>query len=128
MLVLTPSGFSEVEPRFVLVTSLFDDPKLTYILTCIQLINVWRPLRGPVKDSPLAVCDSRSLNQEKDLVPSQLLYKPPLPQGETYQVAHSEVSSHFIFLLPYISRLCIDETSFRFPGPPMVLPLRHGSQ
>ncbi|MGH7843273.1 MAG: CmcJ/NvfI family oxidoreductase [Candidatus Binataceae bacterium] len=33
------------------------------------VINVWRPLRGPVRDTPLAVCDAQTLKEE-DLVPT----------------------------------------------------------
>jgi len=28
----------------------------------LAIINVWRPLRGPVIDAPLAVCDARTLD------------------------------------------------------------------
>ncbi|KAK0217910.1 hypothetical protein IW262DRAFT_1437608 [Armillaria fumosa] len=28
----------------------------------VAIINVWRPLRGPVMDAPLAVCDARTLD------------------------------------------------------------------
>lgn len=52
-----------------------------------QLVNVWRPLRGPVQDAPLAVCDARTLTAERDLVPSRLLYQPPANEGETFQVS-----------------------------------------
>jgi len=37
-------------------------------------INVWRPIRGPVQGTPLAVCDSRSIAQ-KDLVPTDLKHE-----------------------------------------------------
>jgi hypothetical protein len=39
-----------------------------------QIINVWRPLRGPVRDAPLGLCDRRSVADE-DLVVGRLLYK-----------------------------------------------------
>ena len=53
-----------------------------------QLINVWRPLRGPVQDAPLAVADARTL-KAGDLVQSRLLYEAPTPEGETFQIKHS---------------------------------------
>jgi hypothetical protein len=28
------------------------------------IINVWRPIRGPVRDKPLAVCDAQSISAE----------------------------------------------------------------
>ncbi len=37
-------------------------------------INVWRPIRGPVQGTPLAVCDARSIAQ-KDLVPTDLKHE-----------------------------------------------------
>jgi hypothetical protein len=49
----------------------------------VQIINVWRPIRAPLLDAPLAVCDARSVSPE-DLVPSDLVY--PHRVGETYQV------------------------------------------
>ncbi|HLW71446.1 MAG TPA: CmcJ/NvfI family oxidoreductase [Candidatus Binataceae bacterium] len=33
------------------------------------VVNVWRPLRGPVRDTPLAVCDAQTLAPQ-DLVPT----------------------------------------------------------
>lgn len=53
-----------------------------------QLINVWRPLRGPVLDLPLAFADARTLGKDQ-LVPSKLLYKDQ-PDGETFQVAFDD--------------------------------------
>jgi hypothetical protein len=50
----------------------------------VQIINVWRPIRGPLKDSPLAVCDALSVKPEH-LVPSDLVYQHRV--GETYSVA-----------------------------------------
>jgi len=47
------------------------------------IINVWRPIRGPVQESPLAVCDAQSLRQD-DFVASDLIY--PQRRGETYAV------------------------------------------
>jgi len=48
-----------------------------------QLINVWRPLRGPVFDHPLAVADFRSVPLS-DLVPSELRY--PTWTGQTLSI------------------------------------------
>jgi len=49
----------------------------------VQVINLWRPIRGPLQDSPLAVCDARTVAFE-DLVPSDLVYRQRV--GETYSV------------------------------------------
>jgi hypothetical protein len=48
-----------------------------------SVINVWRPIRGPVQDSPLAVTDARSVAQH-DLVATDLVYRDRM--GEIYYV------------------------------------------
>ncbi len=50
------------------------------------IINVWRPIRGPVQESPLAVCDAQSLRPD-DFVASDLIY--PHRRGETSAVTFS---------------------------------------
>jgi hypothetical protein len=47
------------------------------------IVNVWRPIRGPVLDSPLALCDAQSFTDE-DLIASDLVY--PHVRGETSSV------------------------------------------
>jgi len=47
------------------------------------IVNVWRPIRGPVLDSPLALCDAQSFSDE-DLIPSDLVYAHV--RGETSSV------------------------------------------
>lgn len=49
-------------------------------------INLWRPIRGPLVDQPLAVCDARSVAHE-DLIAQDLIYRDRV--GETYAVAHN---------------------------------------
>ncbi|SRR5216683_346296 len=34
-----------------------------------EVINVWRPINGPVQETPLAICDARSIREE-ELVPT----------------------------------------------------------
>ncbi|PYH43905.1 uncharacterized protein BP01DRAFT_322230 [Aspergillus saccharolyticus JOP 1030-1] len=41
----------------------------------IQLINLWRPITGPVEDQPIAVCDGRSVDSSK-------LIETDMTQGE----------------------------------------------
>ncbi len=60
----------------------------------VQIINVWRPIRGPLRDAPLAVCDARSVHAE-DLVPSDLVY--PDRTGETYAVTYNQAHRWFYF-------------------------------
>lgn len=46
-----------------------------------MIVNVWRPLRGPVQQWPLAVCDSKTLAQG-DVHPSLLLSFDNTPGGQ----------------------------------------------
>jgi len=48
------------------------------------IVNFWRPIGGPVFQTPLAVCDARTI-VSSDLLPSDLVY--PDWTGETYSVA-----------------------------------------
>lgn len=48
-----------------------------------RIINVWRPINGPVVDQPLALCDSRSVRNE-DVLPVKHIY--PDHVGETATV------------------------------------------
>ena len=52
----------------------------------VQVINLWRPLHGPLRDAPLAVCDAGTVDAE-DLVPSDLVYRDRV--GETYSVTYN---------------------------------------
>ena len=52
-----------------------------------QIINLWRPIRYPALDHPLALCDYRSIDTKEDLVPSTLKY--PDRDGETYGVKYN---------------------------------------
>ncbi|KAL0565622.1 hypothetical protein V5O48_016399 [Marasmius crinis-equi] len=52
-----------------------------------QILNLWRPINHPAFDSPLALCDFRSVDVERDLVAVELVY--PLSSGETYEVRWS---------------------------------------
>lgn len=67
----------------------------------VQVINVWRPINGPVQDAPLAVCDATTI-EPADLVPSDLVY--PHRVGETYSVKFNP--SHRWF---YVPRMRSDE-------------------
>ncbi|KAF2116998.1 putative CmcJ-like methyltransferase [Lophiotrema nucula] len=40
----------------------------------VQWVNVWKPLRGPLNDWPLLVCDNSTVDKSKDLEPADLLY------------------------------------------------------
>jgi hypothetical protein len=47
------------------------------------IINVWRAVRGPVMESPFAICDARTISAD-DFVVSDLIY--PHRRGETFAV------------------------------------------
>ncbi|MCC5812506.1 MAG: hypothetical protein JJU06_19250 [Ectothiorhodospiraceae bacterium] len=57
-------------------------------------INLWRPIRGPVLRSPIAVLDSTSLDPE-DLIATDMLY--PGRVGEIYHLAYNPEQHWFYF-------------------------------
>jgi hypothetical protein len=61
----------------------------------VQVINLWRPIRGPLRDAPLAVCDARSV-AAGDLVRSELVYRDRV--GEIYAVKYNP--EHRWFYVP----------------------------
>jgi hypothetical protein len=50
------------------------------------IVNIWRSIKGPVLDTPLAVCDARTV-MAADLVNSEVRY--PRRTGEIYHAVHS---------------------------------------
>ncbi|MEC5159516.1 MULTISPECIES: CmcJ/NvfI family oxidoreductase [unclassified Janthinobacterium] len=52
-----------------------------------SIVNLWRTLRHPVLDAPLALCDARTV-APADLVASDLFY--PSRRGEIFQTLHNE--------------------------------------
>jgi len=60
----------------------------------VQVINLWRPIRGPLRDSPLAMCDGSTVAPD-DLVASDLIY--PNRSGETYSVTYNPDHRWFYF-------------------------------
>jgi hypothetical protein len=65
----------------------------------VQVINLWRPIRGPLQDAPLAVCDARTVDPA-DLVPSDLVYRERV--GETYSVTYNP--AHEWYYVPEMRR------------------------
>ncbi len=63
------------------------------------VINVWRPIRGPVQDTPLAVCDADSMTQD-DFNETDLKYEDRT--GEVYSVSHNP--NHRWFYFPNMER------------------------
>jgi len=58
------------------------------------IINLWRPISGPVLESPLTLCDAQSLAEE-DLVASDLRY--PDRVGETYAITYNPNQRYYYF-------------------------------
>jgi hypothetical protein len=65
----------------------------------VQVINLWRPIKGPLLDAPLAVCDAKSVDPA-DLVPSDLVYRDRV--GETYSVTYNP--AHRWYYVPQMRR------------------------
>ena len=66
-----------------------------------EIVNVWRPIRGPLRDAPLAVCDATSV-AFSDFVPSDLVYRDRT--GETYRVRYNPAHRWF-----YVPEMRADE-------------------
>ena len=77
------------------VRDFFGDQAGTLLRGRVQVINLWRPIRGPLRDAPLAVCDAGSV-APADLVPSDLVYRDRV--GETYAVTYNP--AHRWFYVP----------------------------
>ena len=58
------------------------------------IMNLWRPIRGPVLESPLTLCDALSLSEE-NLIASDLLY--PDRKGETYSITYNPNQRYYYF-------------------------------
>jgi hypothetical protein len=57
-------------------------------------VNVWRPIKGPLEDAPLAVCDARTIATD-DLIASDLIYRDKV--GETYSVSYNPAHRWYYF-------------------------------
>ena len=60
----------------------------------VQIINLWRPIRGPLRDTPLAMADGQTVAPD-DLVATDLVY--PNRRGETYLVKYNPNHRWFYF-------------------------------
>jgi hypothetical protein len=52
-----------------------------------QIINLWRPIKVPALDCPLALCDFRNVDPKRDVFPVALIY--PDWEGETFAVKYN---------------------------------------
>lgn len=63
-------------------------------VTRFGIVNIWRSIRGPVLDTPLAVCDSRTISAS-DMVTAEVRY--PGRTGEIYMARHSAAHRWYYF-------------------------------
>lgn len=63
------------------------------------IVNLWRPIRGPLRDAPLAVCDARTV-ADGDLVAQDLIYRDR--SGEIYGLTYNP--AHRWFYVPAMQR------------------------
>jgi hypothetical protein len=63
------------------------------------IIQVWRPIRNPIEQMPLAICDARTIATE-DLVVSERRY--PNRVGQTYAITYNP--AHFWYWFPRMRR------------------------
>ncbi len=76
------------------VRDLFPDEAETLLHGRFAVINVWKPIRGPVAGTPLAFCDARSMRQE-DFVETDLRY--PDRTGEVYSLTFNPTHRWFYY-------------------------------
>lgn len=72
----------------------------------IILSSVWRPLRGPVEEWPLAVMDGRSL-KENHVHPTNIFKHQYNLQGQTVSISHSPEQTWY-----YLDQQKTDEVTF----------------
>jgi hypothetical protein len=60
----------------------------------LAVINLWRPIRGPLLKSPLALCDAQSLSDE-NLISSDLRYPDRI--GETQAITYNPGQRYYYF-------------------------------
>lgn len=112
------------------------DHQAAYRVRRFSIVNVWRSIKGPVLDTPLAVCDARTVTVS-DLVVSEVRY--PRRTGEIYVALYSplhrwsyfsEMDRHEALVFKqYDSRLSgvarfTPHTAFDLPDTPANAPLR----
>jgi hypothetical protein len=76
------------------VRDLLGDEAEALLRRRFAVINVWKPLRGPILETPLAVCDARSI-RPGDLVATDLHY--PDRRGEVYSLTWDPAHRWFYY-------------------------------
>ncbi|KAL0937495.1 methyltransferase CmcJ [Colletotrichum truncatum] len=81
------SDFSK-RGAFLRMADIFPGQESYYENRKFDLINVWRVLRGPSNDWPLAVCDYSLINAENDITTNDALHYKRI--GENSLLYHSD--------------------------------------
>jgi hypothetical protein len=76
------------------VRDLLGDEAEVLLRQRFAVVNLWRPISGPVEESPLALCDAQSI-APADLVATDLVYRDRI--GETYSLAYNPAHRWFYF-------------------------------
>jgi hypothetical protein len=76
------------------LAAVLGDPDKAKRIRRYCIVNIWRSIAGPIVDTPLAVCDARSV-RACDLQASEIRYQNR--NGEIYLVSHSSVHRWFYF-------------------------------
>ena len=76
------------------VRDLMGDEAEALLKNRYAIINLWRPIKGPVLESPLTLCDAQSLSEE-NLIASDLKY--PDRTGETYSITYNPNQRYYYF-------------------------------
>jgi hypothetical protein len=71
------------------VRDLMGEEAETLLRRRFSIVNVWRPIRGPLRDAPLALCDATSVEYE-DFVATDIVYPDRTGEylGVTYRPSH----------------------------------------
>lgn len=71
------------------VRDLMGDEAETLLHHRFSIVNVWRPIRGPLRDAPLALCDATSV-EPHDFVATDIVYPDRTGEylGVTYRPSH----------------------------------------
>ncbi|KAK1621897.1 hypothetical protein BDP81DRAFT_271069, partial [Colletotrichum phormii] len=69
------------------VSKYFKDKAAVYASRHYQIVNVWKPLCGPLRDYPMAYCDAKTMDPSMDLLTVDEVF--PTVANEVYQVLYN---------------------------------------
>lgn len=129
------NDYSEASGRSKLAMVIADNEQLAAIRR-YSIVNIWRPLLGPVQDTPLALCDAQTVST-LDLVSCEV--RRPDRKGEIYLMRHADsqrwyyypemTADEVLLFKQYDSKLngvarMTPHTAFDLPHIPADAPLR----